>query len=60
VARFWSFRTVALAFWLGCAFVIASGEARSSKGDRANRPAEKPFESFRLPTPKPAYPALGQ
>jgi hypothetical protein len=54
------FRALALAFWLVCVLVIVTGEARGSKSDRANIPVQKPFETFRLPTPKPAYPALSQ
>jgi hypothetical protein len=50
----------ALAFWLACVLVIVSGEARGPKSERANAPAQRPFDGFRLPTPKPAYPALSQ
>jgi hypothetical protein len=54
------FRVVALVFWLACAVFIVLGEARDSSGSRADGPPQKPFESFRLPSPKPAYPALSQ
>jgi hypothetical protein len=54
------FQVVALAFWLACVVVIAAGEARGSKMRPANTPVQKPFDGFRLPTPKPAYPALSQ
>jgi hypothetical protein len=54
------FRALALAFWLACVLVIVTGEARGSKSERADVHVQKPFETFRLPTPKPAYPALSQ